>query len=98
MVSQKSYQRRSAFQIRIDVLNTIKKGLKKPTRIMYSVNMSWAPLQNVLSSLMSSGFIREIDSMNDKRSPRQYEITQRGLNVLNYLDKEKDLIQLIEIS
>lgn len=88
--------RRSTLDIYLDVLRAVKTGARKPTRIMYAVNMSWAPIQKTLSSLVSTGFIREIESKEDKRTRRQYEITESGLNVLNYLERGKDVLRLIE--
>jgi len=94
--SQESYHRRSRLDIYLDVLRAVKKGTKKPTRIMYTVNMSWAPCQKVLRSMVSAGFISKIESKGDKRTTRHYEITQSGLNVLIYLDKGTELLRLIE--
>lgn len=96
--SQESCPRRSRLQVKLEVLNTIKRGVKKPTRIMYASNMSWAPTQKILKSLVSSGFIRKLESKKDKRTIRYYEITQKGLNILNYFNKENDLIRLMQIN
>ncbi len=93
---RESFHRRSRLDIYLDVLRALKRGVRKPTRIMYAVNMSWKPLQKILKSMVSTGFIREIESKKDKRTTRHYEITQSGLNVLNYLNKENDLVRLIE--
>ena len=93
---QESYHRRSRLDIYLDVLRAVNNGVKKPTRIMYAVNMSWNPLQKVLRSMVSGEFIREIELKGKKRTTRHYEITQSGLNILNYLDKETDFLRLIE--
>ncbi len=92
---QKSYHRRSRLEICLDILRAVQKGVNKPTRIMYAVNISWNPLQKVLGSLVSAGFIGEIESKGDKRTTRRYEITQSGLNVLRYLDRE-DFLRLLD--
>ena len=88
--------RRSRLEISLDVLRAVKNGVKKPTRIMYASNISWVPLQRILRSMLSSGFMREIESKGDKRTMREYEITQSGLNVLMYLDREKDFLSLMK--
>ena len=93
---QESYHRRSRLDIYLDVLRAVKKGVMKPTRIMYAVNMSWNPLQKVLRSMLSTGFIREIELKGKNRTTRHYEITQSGLNVLDYWDEGKDLLKLME--
>ncbi len=92
----KSYQRRSRLEIYLDILRAVKNGVNKPTRIMYAVNISWNPLQKILEPMVSGEFLRKIESKGDKRTTRHYEITQSGLNILNYLDKEKDFLRLIE--
>ncbi len=95
----KKYQkplRRTRLDICLDLLRVLKKGVRKPTRIMYDVNISWSPLQKILSSMVSAEFISEIECKGDKRTTRHYEITQSGLNVLDYWDKGKDLLKLME--
>ena len=88
--------RRTRLDICLDVLRAVKKGVRKPTRIMYDVNISWSPLKKILTSMVSTEFIREIECKGDKRTTRHYEITQSGLNVLDYWDKGNDLLKLME--
>ncbi len=95
----KKYQkpiRRTRLDICLDVLRALKKGVRKPTRIMYAVNISWSPLKQILTSMVSAEFISEIECKGDKRTTRHYEITQSGLNVLDYWDKGNDLLKLME--
>jgi len=47
--------RRSKLEIMLNVLGTIERGIDKPTRIMYSANMSWNPTQKVLDKLVKEG-------------------------------------------
>ena len=93
-----SIPRRSRFEICLEVLRAINKGVRKPTRIMYAANLSWRPLQKLLESMVSGGFINKMEAKNNKNSKYYYDITKRGLNVLNYLDKENDLLRLMEIT
>ena len=72
--------RRSKLEIYLDVLWTIKKGDTKPTRIMYGANLSWKPLHESLSILISKGLIIEERVKNSKR----YRITDKGHNALSY--------------
>ena len=85
---RESYRRRSRLEIYLEVLRQVKNGTRKPTHIMYATNMSYRPLREILTSMVSDGFIREIEEKRDKRTTSYYEIAQRGLNVLSYLDRE----------
>lgn len=91
--------RRSKLEIYLDIIQIIKNGTRKPTRIMYEANLSWKPLQHFLRSMVSQGLIREIDAQGgrDKRTNRYYEITQKGENVVQYFKKSKDLLELEEV-
>jgi predicted transcriptional regulator len=93
-------RRRTKLEIYLEVLNIIKNGTRKPTRIMYGANLSWKPLQESLKSMVSQGFIIEIDEQDnrDKRTNTTYEITQKGENVIRYFRRAKDLFQLEEIA
>ena len=80
--------RRSRLEIYYDVLQAISRGIQKPTRIMYKANLSWIPLQEILKSLLTQGFIEE---KRFKKSMR-YEITTKGISVLNYYEKARELL------
>jgi predicted transcriptional regulator len=75
--------RRSRLEIYFDVLEAVERGVHKPTRIMYSTNLSWKTLREVISVLTSKGFISEEEVKNSKR----YRITEKGRNVLFYRRK-----------
>jgi len=94
-------RRRSKLEIYLDVLWAIKEGTYKPTRVMYSANLSWKPLQKILDSLVTQGLITEIESdedNDDKRTTKIYKITQKGENTLRYFIKAKELLPLEEIA
>ena len=93
-------RRRSKLEIYLDVLWIIKNGTRKPTRIMYGANLSWKPLQRILSSMVSQGLIREVDARGgrDRRTNKTYEITQKGENVVKYFNRAKDLLELEEVA
>ena len=87
--------RRSKFQLSVEVLGQIKAGEKKPTRIMYSANLSWKSLKEILESLVSQGLVEEnVVSMTSKRAKRRYRITPKGENVLQYYNMVSDLIEI----
>jgi len=91
--------RRSKLEIYLDVIQIIKNGTRKPTRIMYGANLSWKPLQHILRSMVSQELIREIDARDgrDKRTNKYYEITQKGENVVKYFKRAKGLLELEEV-
>ncbi len=88
--------RRSRLEIHLDVLYTIRKGVKKPTQIMYGSNLSYKPLKRVLDSLLRQGLVMEIEpiDLKDKRTNVCYNLTQKGENVLNYFNKARALLEL----
>ena len=87
--------RRSRFEIYVDVLTEIMNGVKKPTKIMYGANLSYKPLQDILKSLLDQGLIEEEEGrIRDKRTKVKYRLTSKGLNVVKYYSKAKDLVEV----
>ena len=89
-------ERRSKLEIYLAVLQIIKGGTSKPTRIMYSANNSWQPLMLALGSMVSQGLVREIDVRDtrrkrDRRTTKVYEITMKGEQVAQYFKGAKAL-------
>ncbi|KYH42647.1 MAG: putative transcriptional regulator [Candidatus Bathyarchaeota archaeon B26-1] len=83
-------QKRSRLEIYLDVLRAIRKGVNKPTRIMYKTNLSWTPLQEILESMTSQEIIKKIEVNKRKK----YVITEKGLNVLRYFEEMMELINI----
>ena len=86
--------RRSKFQLSVEVLECIRQGEEKPTRIMYSCNLSWKSLKEILDNLNEQGLLEENSVPGKKRSKRNYEITSKGENVLKYYDMVSGLIEV----
>ena len=87
--------RRSRFEIYVDILNEIMDGVKKPTKIMYGANLSYKPLKEILRSMLDQGLITEhAGSSRDKRTKVTYELTTKGVNVVRYFSKAKNLIEI----
>ena len=88
--------RRSKLEIYIDVLQTIKEGTNKPTRIMYGANLSWKLLQGVLESMVDQGLIDVSDQSRsrDKRTNKIYAVTSKGNSVIKYFGHAKQLIDV----
>ncbi len=86
--------RRSKLEIYIDILEEIRNGVIIPTRIMYGANLSWKPLQQILKSLVTQELIIEyMAEEGDKRTKKTYKLTEKGLNVLRYFSKAKELVE-----
>ncbi len=88
--------RRSRLEVHLDVMYTIRNGVKKPTRIMYGANLSWKPLQRVLDSLIRQALVIEIDPVDpkDRRTSVCYSLTKKGEDVLSYFNKASALLEL----
>jgi predicted transcriptional regulator len=70
--------RRSAFEVRMDILRVTSAGPVRRTHIMYRSNTSWIILRKNLEELAASGLIRAIGE-----DPRlEYSITDAGIRVL----------------
>ena len=80
--------RRSAFEVRMDVLKVTAAGWTKPTQIMYRSNTSWIVLQGNLESLIASGFMKQ--SIDHSRTA--YAITESGGAVL------RDYLNLVDLA
>ena len=86
--------RRSKFEIYIDIMSLIKNGIHIPTRIMYNANLSWKPLKEILKSMCLQGVIQETSGNgDDKRTKRNYVLTEKGENILRYFNKAKCLME-----
>jgi predicted transcriptional regulator len=82
------------------VLWAIKRGTRKPTRIMYEANLSWKPLQRILTSMKDQDLIVEVDARpeRDKRTTVVYEVAQKGENIIKYFNKGREYLKLEEIT
>jgi predicted transcriptional regulator len=70
--------RRSALEIRMDILRVIAEGAERPTQIMYKANLSWVLLCDQLDALAKSGFIKS--EMKGART--KFSATSKGLALL----------------
>jgi predicted transcriptional regulator len=83
---RQSISRRSAFEVRLDVLSVVSEGCAKPTQIMYRSNTSWTVLQEILSWLTASGFLRQ----SEERSRTEYAVTDKGYAIV------RDYVRLLD--
>ena len=84
--------KRSKLQICFSVLEVIKKGASKPTRIMQDSNLSWNTLLEVFSVLTSQGLIK----WDYQEGYKRYTLTDKGLKALTYFSKALDILDVTE--
>lgn len=90
-------KRRSRLEITLTILSTILDGVDKPTRIMYAANMSWKPVQRILSHLVEQGLIVKVFKTESKQSRIRYQITEKGKRVLDYFENAENIMPLGDI-
>jgi predicted transcriptional regulator len=90
--------RRSKLEIYIEILSQIQGGTVIPTRIMFGANLSWKPLQKNLKALFEKELIIECAvEADDKRTKKAYKLAEKGVNVLNYFNKAKEILEMDSI-
>ena len=82
--------KRSRLDIYLDILRVIRKGVYKPTLIMYRTNLSWKPLMQILDAMMEQGLIASEDTGRHVT----YKITEKGMNAFNYFHEAMQLIEI----
>ena len=95
--------RRSKLEIYIEMLINVKKGVGKPTQLMYASNLNWNLFKNVLDMMLRNGHIQEIDTtgrdsprlLKDNRTKRIYRLTEKGEEVVQYLSSDRDITRLL---
>ena len=87
--------RRSKLDIHLEVLKAVRKGVDKPTRIMYAVNISWNPVRKILDSLVDKGLLSVNENIVGNRVKRRFEITERGISVLTFFNGAKELVDIL---
>ena len=90
-------KRRSRLEITLTILSTILDGVDKPTRIMYAANMSWKPVQSILSHLVEQGLLEKISNTESRQSRVRYQITEKGKRVVDYFENAGDIMPLEDI-
>jgi predicted transcriptional regulator len=86
--------RRSKLEIQLEVLKAIRAGVDKPTRIMYAANISWNPVSKMLEDLVGRGLI-SVNTNGGNGSKRRYEITEKGISVVNYFEGGKEFVEIM---
>jgi len=87
--STSANHKRSRLEIYLDILRAVAiESEKKPTRIMYKTNLSWIPLKEILNSMIVQGLLIK----NGYENKTEYAVTEKGLNVLRYFNKMREMI------
>ena len=90
-------RRRSQLEIKLNILSSVMNGVDKPTRIMYAANMSWRPVQKILSNLVEQGLLERQVNLESNKSKSRYAVTEKGIHVLDYFKKAKEILPIEEI-
>jgi predicted transcriptional regulator len=80
--------RRSHIEMMVHVLDAIRSGADKPTRVMYKSNLSWSVCQSLLSHLAERGFVKVVPD----GPRRRYELTLSGSEVLSSFTRVAEAI------
>ena len=84
--------RRSRFEIYMDIMMALADGHKNPTRLMYTTNLSWAPLQECLKTLITQELVIESDHSSNRKV---YSLTHKGSGITSrYREFAKELTPL----
>ena len=76
----------------MDILKVVHEGACLPTQIMYSANLAWVALQNNLGSLVGTGLLQRVAA----GSKRSYQLTQKGMDILNSFNQILDAVKAQE--
>ena len=74
------------------LLDLSKSGAKK-TELLYQANLSYTQLKSYLSFLIEKGIIVTIDVKNNGNSGILYQLTDKGFDFLNDINKTLDYIK-----
>ena len=90
-------KRRSRLEIILTILEAIRDGVDKPTRIMYAANMSWEPVQRILSRLVEQGLVLELPNTRSRQSKKRYQITEKGEKIIEYFNGASEILAIEEL-
>lgn len=79
----------------VEVLGAVYMGCNKLTQIMYRAGLSYSSLSDLLPRMIDLELLTENkSSLQDKRTKHQYYITNKGVNVIKYMTKAKELLSI----
>ena len=87
-------ERRAKVHIFIDILRLInRKGMAKPTHILYGANLSHIRLKKYLDSLQEMGFVEK----TNEREQVYFRVTQKGYDFIKEFKKVERLSEAFGI-
>lgn len=82
--------KRSALEVKIDILRAIGKGIRKPTRIVFKANIDWTVLQR---HLVKAGLIiNQVILTENGKVKNRYHLTEKGRE---FLRRYRHLMSLV---
>ena len=85
------YNRRSSFEINLEILQQLGVGINKPTPLMSATNINYSKLRDALKMMVKREFVEQVDATepvrrrrNDRRTTQTFQLTSKGQNVVNY--------------
>ena len=70
----------------LSVLSIVNDGIFNPARIVSATNLSWGFAHKILINMVEQGLLNEVKITGSKGSRSRYEITEKGRDVLEYLE------------
>jgi len=74
----------------LDVLYVIKRGVQKPTLIMYGSNLDWERTRRILGHMVQEGLIAVELQPRNRNVYRVYTLTPKGQELLQSLARISD--------
>lgn len=88
-------KRRSRTERIYEILESINKGVEKPTNILYDTNVSWNVLQEILDLLKIKKYIKAHRlSEASKKKRVKYYLTDEGQTVLSNMRFLENTLQI----
>src|SRR5579872_2430173 len=75
---RRARSRRSALEVRMDILTVLRDGATGPTQIMYKANLSWIAASQHLRELVEHAIVSE----NSLKTRVSYQLTEKGISIL----------------
>ncbi len=84
--------RRSALELRMDILTVVRDGAQGPTQIMFKANLSWKLLTQHLRELVDNGILSE----HSIKNRFFYRLTDKGISILRSYVHVADQFNMVD--
>lgn len=89
---------RLKFQLILEILNTVEKGINKPTRITNNLNISWKTGNTVLKEMLSFNLINCNYYNANNNKYKFYNVTERGKMLISTFRDNNELFFLLSLN